>query len=386
MGDSGTFDFMARIALNGRLLVPGKLEGIGRCTLTTFRGLVSRRPNDHFLLVVDRPYDELFDLGPNVEVHRIRIPARRPWLIRWWFAGPLRRVLKAWKADAFVSLEGPIATGMPLDFPQLSVIHDLNFLHHPEWLPEHWANYYTKWFPRFARRANVLATVSDFSRTDLAESMGLEAEAIRVIPNAPDGVFQPLDEIEVAKAQQEFAGGRPYFVFVGSLHPRKNIRGLLSAFVAYRETGGQSDLVVVGEAMWDQVQSNMPAELRQRVHWVGRLEDEGLNLAIGGAQAMMFIPWFEGFGIPIVEAMACGTPVIASNTSSIPEVCGDAAFALKAPDDAEGLAQAMLALEADEEGRLQAIHRGQARAGQFDWSSSGALLNRAVESLLDSNP
>jgi glycosyltransferase involved in cell wall biosynthesis len=216
--------------------------------------------------------------------------------------------------------------------------------------------------------------------------MGLDAEAIRVIPNAPDGVFQPLDQIEVAKAQREFAGGRTYFVFVGSLHPRKNIHGLLKAFVAYRKAGGQSDLVVVGEAMWNQVQSNMTAEHRQRVHWVGRLEDEGLNLAIGGAQAMMFIPWFEGFGIPIVEAMACGTPVIASNTSSIPEVCGDAAFALKAPDDAEGLAQAMLALEADEEGRMQAIHRGKARAGQFDWSSSGALLNRAVESLLASNP
>lgn len=377
---------MARIALNGRLLVPGKLEGIGRFTLRCLEELVKLRPSDQFLLLVDRPIHDMHRLGPNVEVRRIWVPGRRPWLLTIWFGMALTSVLKRWKADAFVSLEGPIATGMPLDFPQLSVIHDLNFLHHPEWLPEHWAKYYTKWFPHFARRANVLATVSDFSRTDLAESMGLEAEAIRVIPNAPDGVFQPLDEVEVAKAQQEFAGGGPYFVFVGSLHPRKNIRGLLNAFVAYRETGGQSDLVVVGEAMWDQVQSNMPAELRQRVHWVGRLEDEGLNLAIGGAQAMMFIPWFEGFGIPLVEAMACGTPVIASNTSSIPEVCGDAAFALKAPDDAEGLAQAMLALEADEEGRMQAIHRGQARAGQFDWSSSGALLNQAVESLLDSTP
>jgi glycosyltransferase involved in cell wall biosynthesis len=275
---------------------------------------------------------------------------------------------------------------MHSDFPQLSVIHDLNFLHHPEWLPDPWARYYAKWFPRFARRANVLATVSDFSRMDLAESMGLVAEDIRVIPNAPDGVFHPLDQVEVAKAQQEFAGGRRYFVFVGSLHPRKNIHGLLNAFVAYREAGGQSDLVVVGEAMWNQVQSTMPAEHRQGVHWVGRLEDEALNLAIGGAQAMMFIPWFEGFGIPIVEAMACGTPVIASNTSSIPEVCGDAAFALKAPDDAEGLAQAMRALEADEDGRMQAIHRGKLRAGQFDWSRSGALLDRAVESLLASNP
>ena len=377
---------MARIALNGRLLVPGKLEGIGRFTLRCLEELVKLRPADQFLLLVDRPIHEMHRLGPNVEVRRILVPGRRPWLLKIWFGVALTSVLKRWKADAFVSLEGPLATGMPLDFPQLSVIHDLNFLHHPEWLPEHWARYYTKWFPRFARRANVLATVSDFSRMDLVKSVGLEPETIRVIPNAPDGVFQPLDDIELRKAQQEFAGGRPYFVFVGSLHPRKNIHGLLKAFVAYRDAGGHSDLVLVGEAMWDQAQTQIPAEHRKGVHWVGRLEDEALNLAIGGAQAMMFIPWFEGFGIPIVEAMACGTPVIASNTSSIPEVCGDAAFALKAPDDVEGLAQAMLALEADEEGRMQAIHRGKVRAGQFDWFRSGALLDRAVESLLASNP
>ena len=87
MGAGGTFERMARIALNGRLLVPGKLEGIGRFTLNSLRHLVALRPDDAFLLVVDRPEDEMFRLGPNVEVVRIRIPARRPWLIRWWLGG-----------------------------------------------------------------------------------------------------------------------------------------------------------------------------------------------------------------------------------------------------------------------------------------------------------
>ena len=118
MGAVGTFEHMARIALNGRLLVPGKMEGIGRFTLRCLEGLVALRPNDTFLLLVDRPDDKVFHLGPNVEVHRIRIPARRPWLIRWWFGRPMSRVLKAWKAEAFVSLEGPIATKMPSEFPQ----------------------------------------------------------------------------------------------------------------------------------------------------------------------------------------------------------------------------------------------------------------------------
>ena len=207
MGDSGTFDFMARIALNGRLLVPGKLEGIGRFTLTTFRGLVSRRPNDQFLLVVDRPYDEMFELGPNVEVQRIRIPARRPWLIRWWFAGPLRRVLKAWKADAFVSTEGPLATSMPAHFPQMTVIHDLNFEHRPGDLPQKWASFYKKMFPRYASLAKVLGTVSEFSKMDLASSYNLEASDIWVFPNAADEAFAPASDAPPSSRPSKLAAG-----------------------------------------------------------------------------------------------------------------------------------------------------------------------------------
>ena len=220
MGDSGTFDSMARIALNGRLLVPGKLEGIGRFTLTTFRGLVSRRPEDQFLLVVDRPHDDLFDLGPNVEVRRIRIPARRPWLIRWWFAGPLRRVLKAWKADAFVSTEGPLATSMPPDFPQMTVIHDLNFEHRPDDLPKMWTTFYRSTFPGFARRANVLGTVSEFSKADLAQTYGLRSSDIWVFPNAAEDNFVPATVAEKTHVQTALLEAIPTS-FCGVLSPEK---------------------------------------------------------------------------------------------------------------------------------------------------------------------
>ena len=380
MGDSGTFDFMARIALNGRLLVPGKLEGIGRFTLTTFRGLVSRRPNDQFLLVVDRPYDEMFELGPNVEVQRIRIPARRPWLIRWWFAGPLRRVLKAWKADAFVSTEGPLATSMPAHFPQMTVIHDLNFEHRPGDLPQKWASFYKKMFPRYASVAKVLGTVSEFSKMDLASSYNLEASDIWVFPNAVDEAFAPASDTTKFKVQAEFAGGHAYFIYVGSFHPRKNVEGVLKAFEHYVERGGQWRLVMVGEAMWSE--GAISSEGIDRVHLTGRLNDIKLVEAISSASGMVFVPWFEGFGVPIIEAMSCGVPVIASNVTSLPEVCGGAAFALVDPGDTRAIAQAMLGLEQDEAAAAEASMKGLARAEQHSWAQTVEVFDAAVEELL----
>lgn len=382
MGDSGTFDFMARIALNGRLLVPGRMEGIGRFTLRCLERLVALRPDDDFLLVVDRPDEALFHLGPNVEVRRIRIPARRPWLIRWWFGRPMSRVLKTWNADAFVSLEGPIATEMPTDFPQLSVIHDLNFEHRPDGLPARWAQYYTTEFPKYARRADVLGTVSEFSRRDLERTYGLDASYIQVFPNAADESFQPATKTEVEQAQKTFAAGRPYFLFVGSLHPRKNVDGLLAAFETYCIQGGSWELVVVGVAMWSKDLPRMSAEVESRVHFAGRLEQEELVVAVSGARGLVFVPWFEGFGIPVVEAMACGVPVIAYNVTSVPEVCGDAAFALVDPSETSSIAAEMMRLESDEGAAQEAAERGLRRARDFSWSATAAKLSGALNLIL----
>ena len=382
MGDSGTFDFMARIALNGRLLVPGKLEGIGRFTLHTFRGLVSRRPDDQFLLVVDQPHDDLFDLGPNVEVRRIRIPARRPWLLRWWFAGPLRRVLEAWKADAFVSTEGPLATTMPADFPQMTVIHDLNFEHRPHDLPQKWVSFYQKMFPRYARLAKVLGTVSEFSKLDLTATYGLQASDIRVFPNAADDAFVPASDASRVSAQARLACGHPYFIYVGSFHPRKNLDGVMNAFEKYVEQGGQWHLVMVGEAMWSNESIAIGKAVADRVHFTGRLNDSSLVEAVSGASGMVFVPWFEGFGVPVIEAMSCGVPVIASAVTSLPEVCGGAAFAMVDPGDPMAIAQAMLRLEKDEAAAQEASTKGLARAQEHSWTRTVEAFDAAVESLL----
>ena len=382
MGGGGTFEGMARIALNGRLLVPGKLEGIGKFTLRCLQELVRLRPHDEFLLLVDRTDDELFHLGPNVEVRRIRIPGRRPWLLRWWFGAAMRRVLKQWKAEAFVSLEGPLVSGMPDDFPQLSVIHDLNFEHHPEWIPSAWASYYQTEFRSCAHRAHVLCTVSEFSRDDLVAQYGRPKEEVRLVPNAADDAFQPLDEAGQHAARTRFAEGKMYWVYIGSFHPRKNLQGLLSAFQTYVDAGGTWDLVLVGEAMWQTPEWPQALLATNRVHTTGRLDEVPLTQALGGASGMVFVPWFEGFGIPLVEAMAAGVPVVASHVTSLPEVGGDAVCAWVDPGNPVAISKAMLHVEAQPQIRAEHVARGLARAKAFSWRESGQKLDAAVDDLL----
>ena len=384
MGREGTFERMARIALNGRLLVPGKLEGIGVFTWKCLQELVRLRPHDEFLLVVDRPHDEMFELGPNVEVRPMPIPGRRPWLLKLWFGWPLRALLRKWGAEAFVSLEGPLVLGMPSAFPQLTVIHDLNFEHHPEWLPLQWARYYRTQFPRFATKAHRLVTVSDASAQDLARTYGLQRNRISVVPNAADRAFVPLSDQAAGEVRQRHTEGERYFVFVGSLHPRKNIQGLLKAFGQYVSQGGRRQLVIVGDAMWDELPLDVEPCVRARIHSLGRLPHYELPKVIGAAEALVFVPWFEGFGIPVLEAMACSVPVIASNVTSLPEVCGDAALALVSPADTGEIAHAMWTAERDTEERDAACRRGLARAKDYSWTASGQALDHLVSDMLNS--
>ena len=172
-------------------------------------------------------------------------------------------------------------------------------------------------------------------------------------------------------------------MFVGSLHPRKNIEGLLEAFGGYVDRGGLHHLVIVGAAMWDALPMDVAASVRKRIHSLGRLPHDELPKVVGAAEALVFVPWFEGFGIPVLEAMACGVPVIASNVTSLPEVCGNAALALVSPGDAEEIAEAMWTAEHDAEARDTARQGGLARAKEFSWAASGQALDRLVGDMLN---
>mgnify|MGYP000008571467 FL=1 len=371
------FATMARIVLNARLLIPGRLEGIGWFTHECYQRLIAAHPEHQFLLLFDRAIAQEFRYGINASEVQLLPPARRPFLYDAWFDYAVTRQLKRWKADVFISTDGMLSRRTRV--PQIPVFHDLNFMHHPEWMPGREAKYYRSRFPEFARQATRILTVSDYSRHDIASQFQVSLEKIEVVFNAPSSEYQPVEHLEQVQSQRDLlAKGNPYFIFVGSLHPRKNIPGLLAAFETYRSIGGVNDLVIVGESMWSDEMRN-----QHGVHFLGRMERKELATSVAASEGLVFIPWFEGFGVPIVEAFASGVPVIASNRTSMPEVCGGAAAALVEPDDHDGIAKCMKKLENDAAFKNDAIKRGLARASCFSWDDSAGRMWDAIEQVLE---
>lgn len=377
-----SFAAMAVIAVNTRLVVPGRLDGIGWFTLETVQRMVADHPEHEFHLLFDRnPPVDLFP-GDNVHHHWVWPPARRPFLVDWWMDRSIPSLLKKVGADLFLSPDGFLSHRT--EVPQVAVQHDLNFEHHPEWLPANVAQHYRRRFPESAARAVRIATVSRFSADDIAKQYRVDPGKIDVVYNGAGAAYhQPLGvrpDQEARALRNRLTGGNRYFVFVGTQHPRKNLEGLLEAFTAYRKAGGTWDLLLVGTPIWRKRGFDarhgleaMPEDIRPFVHRSGWLPQDELAAVLAAAGAMVFIPWFEGFGIPLLEAFAAGTPTIHSNRTSLPEVAGGAGLEVD-PGNTSTVVEALLRIEQEPALREALIEKGRHRAEAFSWEQTSALL------------
>jgi len=372
-----------KIAVNTRLLLENRLEGIGWFAYETLSRLARWHPEVEFVFLFDRPFSQQFVFGPNVRAVVLGPQARHPVLFVAWFELSVARFLDREKPDLFLSPDGFLS--LRTRVPSLAVIHDLNFMHRPQDLPWLVRSYYRFFFPRFAAAAARVATVSDYSRQDLVRTFGLEAGRVDVVLNGASASFAPLGPAEREQARAEFAQGQGYFVFVGSLHPRKNVEGMLEAFERFKsESPTPAKLVVVGREMFKTGGiGRLLGRMRHRadVLFTGRLEPDRLRLALGGAEALVFVPFFEGFGIPLLEAMQAGVPVLSSDRTSLPEVAGGAAL-LVPPDDIGAIARGMAALWHDKALAARLVARGLRRAQDFSWDKTARALWRSVEKAL----
>ncbi len=373
-----------RIAVNTRLLLPGKLEGIGWFTAETLRRITRAHPEHEFIFLFDRPFSEEFIFSGNIKPLVVSPQSRHPFLWYTWFEYSLPAVLKRAGADLFLSPDGYLS--LSANIPSLPVIHDINFMHKPEFHPWLAGKYYRHFFPRFATRAARIATVSEYSKNDICNTFGILPEKTDVVYNGAGNVFTPLSGEEKADVKDKLASGNDYFIFVGSFHERKNIIGLLKAFDSFRiETGQKFKLVLVGEKMngynrMERTLSDM--RFRSDVIFAGRMGGEDLRKAYGASVALVFIPFFEGFGIPVLEAMNCNTSVIASDRTSIPEVAGDAAH-LVDPENNRSVINGMIKVATDEKYRETLIQRGAVRKNLFSWERTADLLWRSIESVIN---
>lgn len=367
------------IAVNTRLLISGKLDGIGWFTYHTLQRITQKHPETRFLFLFDRPWSDEFVFGPNVEPISLFPQARHPFLYYWWFQHSVPVALKRHRADLFLSPDGYLS--LRTSVPQLAVMHDLNFEHYPNDLPWLTSKYYRHFFPRFAKQAKRIATVSEYSKNDIIARYGIETEKIDVVYNGVNESYRPLDQKVIQSVRDRYTGGKPYFLFVGMLHSRKNISNMLMAFDRFRASV-QSDvkMLIVGQRKW--WTSEMEATYQgmshqQDVVFTGRLPIEELTLITGSALAMTYVSYFEGFGVPIIESMKAGVPVITSDLTSMPEVAGGAAR-LCNPFQVDSITSAMTDVYKDPRLRENLISAGLERARQFSWNTSSDLLWNSI--------
>ena len=370
-----------RIAVNTRFVIPGKLEGIGWFSREASWRMARDHPEHEFLFLFDRPVPAAFAEGDNVRGVHIPPPARHPWLWQAWFEFAVPLALRALRADCFVSLDGYASLRTVL--PTYMVVHDLAFEHFADHVPPRVLRYYRHWSPRYAQRANRLGAVSDATRQDIVARYGIPQDSIDVLYNGANDRFRPLAEGEQQAAKRSFADGRPYLIYVGSVHPRKNPERLFQAFDRVAAQAPDVALVVAGRMAWqagpaENAWRNMTHG--DRVHFTGHLDPDQLALALGGARALVYPSLFEGFGIPILEGFAAGVPVLTSRISSMPEVAGEAAL-LVDPSNVDDLAAGMLQLHRDEVLRQRLIAAGHERVKAFSWDGTAQRLWAGVAAM-----
>lgn len=373
-----------KIAVNTRLLLSNRLEGIGWFTFETLKRIVHDHPEHQFVFLFDRKYSPEFIFGSNVTPVVLSPPSRHPLLWYIWFEYAVSKFLRKNNIDIFISPDGylPLKSAVP----SISVIHDINFAHFPKGLPRLVSWYLNHFFPKFAHKATRIVTVSEYSKNDIASTYALLPSKITVAYNGVNPEFRPLEASQILDVRKELTGGAPYFIFVGAFSPRKNIAGLLKAFDKFRMQHSASfKLVLVGERMFktaemDSVFKSM--EFKRDVIFTGRLNVDRLKLAVGAASGLVFVPLFEGFGIPLVEAMRCNVPIVSSNTTSMPEVTGDAALLVN-PHSTNDIASAMVHLVETEGLAEELAQKGAERGTQFTWDITAKKLWEAVEIVIN---
>lgn len=368
-----------KIAVNARMLTQRNPGGIARYAQETLKRITDRHREHEFLFIVDRPFRGRDAYPGNVAVART-FPSFH--LLLWypWFEFAVSRILKNFEADLFLSLDGFCCLSTAV--PTAAVIHDLNFHHNPGDMPILISRYYNHFFPKFAKKAKTIATVSEYSKRDIVNLYGEPPEKIMVTYCGAGETFCPLPEEEIRKVREEITGGVPYFLAAGALHPRKNLVRLIEAFEKFKtETADRTKLVLVGPLLFktgEVFKAWQRISHKEDVIFPGTVSDAQLKRLYGGARAFMFVSYFEGFGMPVLESMGCDVPVIAADRTSLPEVCGDAALMVD-PFSVDAIAEAMKSICFDESLRKTLVEKGRARKKYFDWDKTADLLWEAVE-------
>lgn len=367
-----------KIAVNTRVLLKDRMEGVCRYIHETTKRMVLAHPEDEFYFLFDRPFHPSFIYADNVIPLIVPPPTRDPILWKIWFDFSVPRILNKYNIDVFLS--GDTYASLNTNVPTVLVTHDLAYLHYPEHLPGRVLNYYQKYFPLFHQKAAEIIAVSEFTKNDIVNSYGIKKEKISIAYNAAPKGFAVESEIEKLNIRKNYSDGQPFFIYVGSIHPRKNIANLIFAFEKFKEKNHSHKLILIGRKAWKYKEIEELIRISKFnsdiIYLDGNTHEP--KLILPAADALCYLSLHEGFGIPLLEAMSCNVPVICSNTTSLPEVAGNAALTVNPKKPIE-IAEAMHKIISNADLRENLIKNGRKRVQSFKWEESAITIYNCVK-------
>jgi len=365
-----------RVGLDGFPLLTPR-TGVGHYTFELARALALLSPSDDFELVAPGPFP-----GSIIEDLRRNCPDNlRPVTVegnsirrrRWWAVG-LPLYLRKASLDLFHGTNYEV----PLWNKRRSVltIHDLSILLHPDTHQADLARRARRRLPVMARSASMIITPTESVKRDVSERLKVDPEKIVVTPEAPRRGFRRIALESAAEIKRRLGIEDEFLLFVGTIEPRKNLLTLVRAFEQIlRQTSHRPQLVVVGAEGWltDELFAFIKeSAISDRLRLTGYLEDDDLRALYSSCTLFVYPSIYEGFGLPPLEAMACGAPVIASNIATFRETLESAAQLIE-PNDAEALARSIVELLENEDRRRTLSAAGQQHAGKFSWEKTARL-------------
>jgi glycosyltransferase involved in cell wall biosynthesis len=365
--------------------------GIGRYTRELIRSLVKHDSRYEYRLITARTAAKISNDDPilgaeNATLRTLWLNDR--WLYRLWhrFHVPLRAEWLTGKIDLYHSPDyvlPPLSNALPA----VLTVHDLSFIHYPEAFTQSLLRFLNNAVPRSISRATHVLADSASTKEDLQRVWNIPEAKISVVYSGVSPHFHPVTGKNILRdtLQKYNLGEKPYVLSVGTLQPRKNYEMLIRAFRLVSEKVSHNLVIVGGKGwMYEQIQDEIKQQnLSNRVRLLGYADDSDLPALYSGAALFVFPSLYEGFGLPLLEAMACGVPVISSDASSLPEVTGKASIMLS-PDDQAGWSGEMIDILEDPDRRTKMVAAGFLQARHFSWKESARTVTEIYHKLLSS--
>lgn len=362
-----------RIGIDATAL-PLQPVGAGNYIIHFTQALANLEINDELVIFTYASRQPLFGIQPGSRVKLIALPELSPPRRLIWEQTNLPALIRQYKLDLFHSLHYTMPVFLPC--PNVVTFHDMTFFLYPRLHTMPKRIFFQNMIRYSAKHATALVADSESTRQDAIRLLGLAPERITTVPLGVTAAYHPVRDLARQDiVRQKYQLPERFILNVGLMEPRKNLPALLRAFSKICEHFPAEKLVLVGRKGWmvDQVFNLLDSlALLDKVCFTGYVDGEDLPVIYSMADIFVYPTFYEGFGLPVLEAMACGTPVITSNTSSLPEIVGDAGVLL-APDDAEGLATALERLLLNEDERKIRSIRGLELASAFTWERTARL-------------